>query len=146
MVRERIAARDEAEARRKAESTERKPFNLTGTQTVRELQLSPDEKYVFAMVVTPPTAKSTIVPNYISDTGYVEDINGRSNVGDTQGTSRLAILNATTGDVTWVDHGQRKAPAAHNGDRRDLAPVHPLRRIATCSWACRFGQRMARRR
>ncbi|MEI9976011.1 MAG: hypothetical protein WDO73_30500 [Ignavibacteriota bacterium] len=84
IVRERTAARDEAEAKRKAESGQRKPFNLTGTQSVRDLQLSPDEKYVFAAVVEPSTAKPTIVPNYISDTGYVEDINGRSNVETTR--------------------------------------------------------------
>ena len=111
IVRERTEMRDEAEAKRKLEPAQRKPFNLTGTQTVRELQLSPDEKYVFASVVEPSTAKATIVPNYISDTGYVEDINGRSNVGDTQGTTRVAILNTETGDVTWVDHGQRKQGA-----------------------------------
>ena len=106
-VRERIAARDEAEAKRKA-LAQRKPFKLTGTQTVRELQLSPDEKYVFAAIVEPGTAKPTIVPNFISDTGYVEDINGRSNVGDIQATTRIAILNTESGEVKWVDHGQRK--------------------------------------
>jgi dipeptidyl aminopeptidase/acylaminoacyl peptidase len=105
-VRERVAARDEAEAKRKA-LAQRKPFNLTGTQTVRDLQLSPDEKYVFAAVVEPGTAKPTIVPNFVSDTAYVEDINGRSNVGDSQATTRIAILNTESGDVTWVDHGQR---------------------------------------
>jgi dipeptidyl aminopeptidase/acylaminoacyl peptidase len=112
IVRERTAAHDEAEARRKLGPAERKPFNLTGTETVRDLQLSPDEKYVFASVVEPGTAKATVVPNFISDTGYVEDINGRSNVGDSQATTRIAILNAETGDVTWVDHGQRRTPSA----------------------------------
>src|SRR5262249_44844526 len=74
-------------------------------------QLSPDEKWVFAAVVEPASAKPTIVPNFITDSAYVEDIPGRSNVGDAQSTSRLAILNAQTGDVTWVDHGQRRTPA-----------------------------------
>jgi len=41
----------------------------------------------------------------------VEDISGRSNVGDSEGTTRLAILNVETGDVTWVDHGQRRVPS-----------------------------------
>jgi dipeptidyl aminopeptidase/acylaminoacyl peptidase len=112
VVRERAVARDALEARHKLEPQPRKPFNLTGTQTVRDLQLSPDEKYVFAAVVDPSGAKATIVPNFVSDTGYVEDINGRSNVGDSQSTSRLAILNSETGEVTWVDHGQRRAPRA----------------------------------
>jgi len=128
VVRERIAARDEAEAKRKALG-QRKPYNLTGTQTVRELQLSPDEKYVFAAVVEPGTAKPTVVPNYISDTGYVEDINGRSNVGDNQATARIAILNTESGDVTWVDHGQRNIHSTsgavpHNNASDGPAPAH----------------------
>jgi len=110
IVRERAAARDELAARRKLEPAQRKPFTLTAAQAIRELQLSPDEKYVFASVTEPATAKATVVPNFISDTGYVEDINGRSNVGDSQSTSRLAILNTETGDAKWVDHGQRRAP------------------------------------
>jgi dipeptidyl aminopeptidase/acylaminoacyl peptidase len=112
IVKERAEAREEADARRKAEPQERKPFNLTGTQNAQNMQLSPDTKYVFASVVEPGSPKATVVPNFISDTGYVEDINGRSNVGDSQSSSRLAIYNTETGDVTWVDHGQRKAPAA----------------------------------
>lgn len=110
-VRERIAARDEQSARARQEAPQRKPFTLTATQVVRELQLSPDEKYVFAAVTEPGNGKSTVVPNYITESAYVEDIPGRSNVGDSQGTSRVAILNAETGEVTWVDHGQRRAPA-----------------------------------
>jgi len=116
VVRERVAAHDEAEAKRKAEPDQRKPFNLTGTQTVRNLQLSPDEKYVFAAVVDPGAAKPTIVPNFISDTGYVEDINGRSNVGDLQSTARIAILSTATGEVNWVDRGQRKDSSANTSD------------------------------
>jgi dipeptidyl aminopeptidase/acylaminoacyl peptidase len=111
IVRERAAARDEAEARRKLAPAGRKPFHLTGTETAGQLQLSPDEKYVFAAVIEPGTAKPTVVPNFVSDTGYVEDISGRSNVGDSEGTTRLAILNVETGDVTWVDHGQRRVPS-----------------------------------
>jgi dipeptidyl aminopeptidase/acylaminoacyl peptidase len=128
VVRERIAAKDEAEAKRKALAAQRKPFHLTATQTIRELQLSPDEKYVFAAVVEPGTAKPTIVPNFISDTGYVEDINGRSNVGDSQATTRIAILNTESGDVTWVDHGQRIPPInASDGAAPARAPA-PLDR------------------
>jgi dipeptidyl aminopeptidase/acylaminoacyl peptidase len=110
-VRERAAARDEQAAKRRQEPAQRKPFTLTATQAVRDLDLSPDEKYVFATVSEAGNAKTTVVPNYITDSAYVEDIPGRPNVGDSQATSRIAILNAETGDVTWVDHGQRRAPA-----------------------------------
>jgi dipeptidyl aminopeptidase/acylaminoacyl peptidase len=111
VVRDRVAQREEQQKKRVQDP--RKPFTLQARQTAGGLQLTPDEKYVIASVfeaaATP--AKSTIVPNYITDSVYTEDISGRSNVGDTQGTSRLAIINVETGEVKWVDHGQKKPPA-----------------------------------
>ena len=108
VVRDRVEQREEQQKKRIQDP--RKPFTLQARQTAGALQLTPDEKYVIASVfeaaATP--AKNTIVPNYITDSVYTEDIPGRSNVGDTQGTSRLAILNVETGEVKWVDHGQKK--------------------------------------
>jgi dipeptidyl aminopeptidase/acylaminoacyl peptidase len=111
VVRERVAQREEQQKKRVQDP--RKPFTLQARQTAGGLQLTPDEKYVVASIfessATP--AKSTIVPNFVTDSAYTEDITGRSNVGDTQGTSRLAIVNVETGEVKWVDHGQKRVPA-----------------------------------
>ena len=114
VVRDRVEQREEQQKKRTAEAAAvRKPFTLQARQNVNGLQLTPDEKYVIAGVfeaaATP--ARNTIVPNYITDSVYTEDIPGRSNVGDNQGASRLAILSVDTGEVKWVDHGQKKAPA-----------------------------------
>ncbi len=115
VVRDRIELRDEQQKKRTAQEPGRKPFTLQARQTAGGLQLTPDEKYVivsiFETAATP--AKNTIVPNFISDSAYTEDIPGRSNVGDTQGTSRLAIVNVESGEVKWVDHGQKKTGPAH---------------------------------
>jgi dipeptidyl aminopeptidase/acylaminoacyl peptidase len=75
---------------------------------VTALQLTPDEKYVMAAVTETGNARNTVVPNYVTESGYTEDISGRSNVGDTQSTSRLAAIGVETGEVKWVDHGQQK--------------------------------------
>ena len=111
-IRERAAVREEADARRKKDEPTRKPFTPTGRETVGQLQLAPDEKTVFASVFDPGSPRSTIVPNYITESGYTEDINGRSNVGDSQNTSRLAMIDVATGEIKWVDHGQRRTPPA----------------------------------
>ncbi|MGD0775848.1 MAG: alpha/beta fold hydrolase, partial [Candidatus Solibacter sp.] len=120
VVRDRVEQRDEQQKKRVQDP--RKPFTLQARQTAGALQLTPDEKYVIASVfesaATP--AKNTIVPNFISDSAYTEDITGRTNVGDAQGTSRLAILNVETGEVKWVDHGQKNAPAPA---RTETAPA-----------------------
>lgn len=120
-VRERAERREELEARRKARET-RKPFNVPSGQNVAGLALSPDGKYVVATVIQPATgAKNTIVPNYITESSYTEDIPSRSKVGDAQGRSRAAIIEVASGESQWVDHGQRAAqPQGNNegGERR----------------------------
>jgi dipeptidyl aminopeptidase/acylaminoacyl peptidase len=77
------------------------------------LQLAPDEKSVIVTVNEQGDgAKNTIVPNYVTETSYTEDIGSRSKVGDTQNRSRLAIVAVENGEVKWVDHGQKQAAAA----------------------------------
>src|SRR6185295_4893890 len=79
-------------------------------RNVVNLQLAPNGKYVVATVSEPATgAKNIIVPNYVTESGYTEDIPGRSKVGDTQNRTRLVVINAENGDTKNVDHGQRLA-------------------------------------
>ncbi len=79
-------------------------FELQDRQSAVDLMLSPDDAHVFIVVAERPTgAKNTIVPNYVTETGYTEDIPGRSNVGDTQDRRLLAILNLKTGKSVWAD-------------------------------------------
>jgi dipeptidyl aminopeptidase/acylaminoacyl peptidase len=106
-VRERATLREEQDKKRE-KANPRKPFTLQARQSVTALQLTPDEKYVTATVVETGNARNTVVPNYVTESGYTEDISGRSNVGDTQSTTRLAAIGVETGEVKWVDHGQQK--------------------------------------
>ena len=116
VVREQAAKKEEDEARKKRENP-RKPFNLQDKQTIAALALTPDEKYVIASVTEPGTGtKNTIVPNFVTESGYTEDIPSRNKVGDNQNRVRLAILNVETGEVKWVDHGQKLPPAPGTSD------------------------------
>ena len=106
-IRERASEREAQEDKRKREHP-RKPFILQAGQTVAALQLSPDEKYVIASIHEPAKgSKRTIVPKFVTESGYTEDIASYEKVGDIQSLVRLAILNVETGDVKWVDHGQK---------------------------------------
>jgi dipeptidyl aminopeptidase/acylaminoacyl peptidase len=107
VVRERAALREEQDKKRE-KANPRKPFTLQARQSVTALQLTPDEKYVMATVTETGNARNTVVPNYVTESGYTEDISGRSNVGDTQSTSRLAAIGVETGEVKWVDHEQKR--------------------------------------
>jgi dipeptidyl aminopeptidase/acylaminoacyl peptidase len=108
VVRERAEQREEQERRRRERDKDRrKPFSLTAGQTVTNLQLSPDGAYVVLTVADAAAGKNTIVPNFIGDAGYTEEIQSRTKVGDTQGRTRLALASVATGEVKWVETGLR---------------------------------------
>jgi dipeptidyl aminopeptidase/acylaminoacyl peptidase len=110
-VRERAERREEQEAKRKARER-RKPFNVPSGQNVTNLTLSPDGSYVVAVISEPATGgKLTIVPNYVTESAYTEDIPGRTKVGDAQGRTRMVVISVETGEAQNVDHGQRAEAA-----------------------------------
>ena len=112
VVKRRAQKREEDEEKRKRENP-RKPFNVGSRQSVVALQLSPDDKSVIATVNEQGEGgKNTIVPNYVTETSYTEDIGSRTKVGDSQSRSRIAILNVENGEVKWLDHGQKLAAPA----------------------------------
>lgn len=61
----------------------------------RGLQLSADGKYVSFSIFRRPEnpSKGTVVPNYVSSTGYTSDINARSKVGGERSFSEIGIYN-----------------------------------------------------
>ena len=86
-------------------------FELQDRQSATDLMLAPDDKHVFILVAERPVGvKNTIVPNYVTESGYTEDIPARSNVGETQDRRLLAILNLESGKSVWAD-GSFAAPA-----------------------------------
>jgi dipeptidyl aminopeptidase/acylaminoacyl peptidase len=110
-VRERAARREEQEAKRKARER-RKPFQIAAGQVVSNLTLSPDGAYVVAVVAEQAAAaKTTIVPNYVTESAYTEDIQSRTKVGDAQGRTRMYVISVETGDARSVEHGQRMETA-----------------------------------
>jgi dipeptidyl aminopeptidase/acylaminoacyl peptidase len=85
----------------------RKPYPLAGNQTVGGLDLSPDENKVLFSVFEPVAdIRETIVPNYVTRSGYVEDIPGRSKAAYSwTRTSKLGLMATATGEVAWIDLG-----------------------------------------
>jgi dipeptidyl aminopeptidase/acylaminoacyl peptidase len=111
-VRERAAQREAEEARRK-EREKRRPFQLAANQSVFALMLSPDEKHVVAAISEPgQNAKNTIVPSYVTESAYTEDLPARTKVGDAQARTRLAVLSVEDGEAKFVETG---LPPSANG-------------------------------
>ena len=82
--------RIEAEKKKKAEEKDKAnalpKFELAERQSATDLQLSPDGKHVFIVVVErSEAAKRPNVPNYVTESSYTEDIPARTFVGDSAG-------------------------------------------------------------
>lgn len=94
VLRERKAVKEQRELILKAhrKSTDLKTI-YTGDKQVRNISLSPDGNYVVYGLVTNPREKGTIVPNYVTQSGYTEDIPGRPVVGVPQPSFEAAVYN-----------------------------------------------------
>ncbi|HEY3440888.1 MAG TPA: prolyl oligopeptidase family serine peptidase [Paludibaculum sp.] len=108
VIERRAKKREEDEARRKKEEP-RKPWTLAARQTVASLVLSPDESCVLATVMEPaPDAKNTVVPSYVTESAYTESLPSRGKVGDVQTRMRTALVRTQSGELVWLDHGQKE--------------------------------------
>ena len=106
----RAAEKKEDEAERKKEIGIA-PLKLRTGESVTDLHLTPDEKYVIAFLATEsPKGKRTIVPSYVTDSGYTTDIPARRKVGDPATASRVASISTADGKVQWLKHGLKKTP------------------------------------
>jgi dipeptidyl aminopeptidase/acylaminoacyl peptidase len=125
--------REQKEQKKKNEEKAKKDklptFELQDRQTVSDLMLSPDDTHVYVLVSERPAgSKSTIVPNYVTETGYTEDIPARTNVGDTQDRRLLAVLNLKSGKTVWADGSfappvqESEKPAAAGSTGPDARP------------------------
>jgi dipeptidyl aminopeptidase/acylaminoacyl peptidase len=97
----------------------RKPYSLAESQWVYGLDLFPDESKVIFTVSDPvPDVRNTIVPNYVTRSGYVEDISGRPKAAYSWTRSeKMGLMAAATGEVRWIDLGlgDRKVNASFAG-------------------------------
>lgn len=64
------------------------------------ISMSPDGRFVTYRLTTPVTTnRNTIVPNYVTRSGYTEDINGRTKVGEALSTSENYIYDTMRDSV-----------------------------------------------
>jgi dipeptidyl aminopeptidase/acylaminoacyl peptidase len=76
----------------------------TGSFSVVDAQLSPDENFVvFSLYKKTNTGKTANVPNYITKSGYTEDIPTRSKVGDESFEFKTGIYNIEKDTIYYVN-------------------------------------------
>jgi dipeptidyl aminopeptidase/acylaminoacyl peptidase len=78
-------------------------IDITERQSVPDLLLAQDDTYAYAVVVDRAQgSKRADVPNYVSISGYTEDIPSRTKVGDAQDLRRVAVVNLKTKKLVWA--------------------------------------------
>lgn len=108
----RAKQREEEEAKKKREHPI-KPLKLEKKQSIADLQLSPDGKYVIVAITSEADkVKRTIVPNYVTESGYTDTIQGREKAGDILNVTRIGVISTANGEVKWFESGLKATPTA----------------------------------
>jgi len=77
-------------------------FELADRQNIADAAVSGDGKFVFLVVNDRAQSRAAQVPRFVSESSFVEEINGRTFVGDAQDRRRIAVLDLTTGEGVWA--------------------------------------------
>ncbi|MBO0934056.1 S9 family peptidase [Fibrella aquatilis] len=94
VLRLRKAKREQAERSTKSEAPRRPKTIYTDGRTVTNASLSPDGRVVtYALMKAPTGAKTTIVPNYMAESGYTEDLPARTKVGAPLAAMELMVYD-----------------------------------------------------
>ena len=118
----------EREARRKLQEAlelkRPKPYSI-GQKTASSFVLSPDERFItFVLTQQSTDSKRTIVPSYVTESGFTEDISGRTKVGEPLSVTEFYIYNVALDSVMQVKHDDIPGvvPAKVPGDTSKSKP------------------------
>ncbi|HYD54176.1 MAG TPA: prolyl oligopeptidase family serine peptidase [Gemmatimonadaceae bacterium] len=89
-----------AAARREREGRRTRTVYLNANERVTSLAVSPNGRALLVATTVPnERALQTRVPNYVTASGYTEDLTSRTKVGDAQSAGRLLFLSLPSGDL-----------------------------------------------
>lgn len=106
ILRERKAKKDITDSL----SALKKRFSLSNTikpiytddKILTGLQPSPSGQFITYRLISPSRSKATVVPNYVTESGFTENIPARTKVGAADGSQTLFILNKETDSLIEV--------------------------------------------
>ena len=102
VLKERSDNRKASEKNRKGDAPSRPKEIYLDDKNLGSLQISPDGNYVTYQLTKSGGAKNTIVPNYVTESGFTEDIPARSKVGGTQNSSEFFVYDIKRDTVLLV--------------------------------------------
>ncbi|GAB3826853.1 prolyl oligopeptidase family serine peptidase [Pontibacter rugosus] len=94
IVRDRKAEEDATKQQQKLEAPSRPKEIYIEEKFVNNVVLGPGERFItYQLINRPKNAKTAIVPNFVTASGYTEDINTRTKVGDAQTATELFVYD-----------------------------------------------------
>jgi dipeptidyl aminopeptidase/acylaminoacyl peptidase len=79
----------------------------TDDKILNSVAISPDGRFITYRLIKSATGKkNTIVPNYVTQSGFTEDIPGRTKVGEAQSTSEFFVFDTENDTVIEVKTDQ----------------------------------------
>jgi len=103
-VRDRVRADSIQRAdRRERESRGLKTYYTQRGEELAAVSPSPDARSLLITTrISAQGAKGNDIPRFVTESGYIEQIRGRENVGDSQDRGRAGFINLVTGTLTWL--------------------------------------------
>jgi dipeptidyl aminopeptidase/acylaminoacyl peptidase len=151
-VRDRVRADSIARAERlRRDSLGLKPVYLQSGEQVSDFSISPTGSSLLITTRTPASGnRTTDIPQYVTRSGYTEELRVRTKVGDAEQKGRIALISLPSAVVTWLrpfsadtttgyfdllgwnDAGTRAAIFAYGGDNktRFLQTVDPIGKLS----------------
>ncbi len=102
IIREQDADKKAAEKQQKADTPSQPKEIYIEEKTVDNVVLSPDERFItYRLIKRPADAKGTLVPAFVTASGYTEAIDARTKVGDAQMATEFFVYD-TRRDTTFA--------------------------------------------
>lgn len=128
ILKERNDAQLETARIRKAEQVKRPKEIYLDDKNVDQARLSPDGNFVTFRLTKSSNGKNTIVPNYVTNSGFTENIPARTKVGAAQNTSDFFVYDIKRDTVLQVKvdevPGITEKPAFVKDDSKEKKPVN----------------------
>lgn len=102
IIKERNDKQNATRKNQKAEQPKRPKEIYLDDKSVEQPRLAPDGNFVVFRLTKNATAKNTIVPNYVTSSGFTEDIPARTKVGAPLSTSELFVYDIKRDTVLQV--------------------------------------------
>jgi dipeptidyl aminopeptidase/acylaminoacyl peptidase len=106
ILKQRSESRKATEKNRKADQPIRPKEIYIDDKNVNDIELSPDENYITYRLIKNGGGKNSIVPNYVTESGFTEDIPARTKVGVTQNVTELFVYDIKRDTVLVVKTDQ----------------------------------------